>query len=835
MADPEAARPRIAVLACTIDNGYAAPVFDEIVAMAYAHEAVVLCFVHWLTEFPPRRNLVTDLLGPGSADAVLVVSLGNLVPMESIASYCDRYRPLPLCSLTLPWSEHPAVLVDNEPGMREAVRHLIEAHGRKRIAFVRGPEASVEATLRYRVYREVLAEHGIEIDPRLVSPPGWFDEGSGADHVRRLLDEQPVSFDAVACVNDGAATGALRELAARGIRVPEDVAVVGFDDIDVAPYLEPPLTTVRQPVREQARQAFELLLARARGWPWPVPAALATDLVVRESCGCSRSSAAKQPSDARSLSNAEEVVHAAEQAADAMALARTDNASLARDVARAFAADVAGGRSFTEKLEEILRDAPLVRGNAALLHDAITVLGRQVIERLEDVDGLRQRADAALHEARVFVSGIGERIPAKGAIRFGELCRRLSHLNRALAAAEDAPSLTAALAADLPSLGVGSCYVCIDEPGGVPRELSRLVLAWDARRELALPDEGIVFRRQDVVPAAMFDGDGSQVFVVHRLLPGPETGADEGDSVGHIVLGRNSSPREVGMESREGFMFHALQIQVGAAVRKLLLLERVMDERRRREEAERAHMEKEIRVARRIQEDLLPRALRVPGVELAVNVVRARERGGAYYDVIPRTDGCWIGAGDVSGEGLQTGLLMLMLQSVVGALARVGDDAAPSELARLVHTVLTESNRQRMASGEYAHLALLRYSVDGQLLHCGAAARVLLFRAKTGRTEWAAATAGGSQDAPARDVVHRLGAGDVFVVCRLGLREDGTAPWGDLEPAMERELARVGGAAPDAIGEALAEAAIDSLSPGEHHDLTLIVARHLGAANRQGP
>src|SRR5262249_18167730 len=91
---------------------------------------------------------------------------------------------------------------------------------------------------------------------------------------------------AVACVNDGAAMGVMQELGARGIVVPDDVAVIGFDDIDASRYLDSPLTTVRQPVREQARDAFLVLLARMAGAPRSENQNLPAELVVRESCGC---------------------------------------------------------------------------------------------------------------------------------------------------------------------------------------------------------------------------------------------------------------------------------------------------------------------------------------------------------------------------------------------------------------------------------------------------------------------------------------------------------------------------------------------------------------------
>src|ERR1700691_976168 len=155
-------RPRrIAVLTELLTN-YFDPVLDEVIDTAQTHGIEVLAFSHGLYEWPSSRNLVTDLPGPACVDGVLLISLGNVASVSELVSYCERYRTLPICSMTVPWTEHPCVLIDNEPGMRAAIRHLIRRHGRRRIAFVRGPDVSAEAQLRFRVYGEVLAEHGIE-------------------------------------------------------------------------------------------------------------------------------------------------------------------------------------------------------------------------------------------------------------------------------------------------------------------------------------------------------------------------------------------------------------------------------------------------------------------------------------------------------------------------------------------------------------------------------------------------------------------------------------------------------------------------------------------------
>jgi DNA-binding LacI/PurR family transcriptional regulator len=136
---------------------------------------------------------------------------------------------------------------DNLGGARTAVRHLLE-RGRRRIATIAGPPDMTAGQDRLTGYREELAGS----DRRSLVAMGDFTRESGAAATRRLLADDP-GLDAVFAASDLMALGALHALRAAGRRVPDDVAVVGFDDIDAARFADPPLTTVHQPIAEVAQ------------------------------------------------------------------------------------------------------------------------------------------------------------------------------------------------------------------------------------------------------------------------------------------------------------------------------------------------------------------------------------------------------------------------------------------------------------------------------------------------------------------------------------------------------------------------------------------------------
>jgi signal transduction histidine kinase/DNA-binding LacI/PurR family transcriptional regulator/ActR/RegA family two-component response regulator len=232
-------------------------------------------------------NPILELATTRRIDGLLLLSatLSANIRADEMTTLCDRYRTRPLMSVGVKLPGRPALVVDNQAGLRDALNHLIDVHGCRRLAFIRGPKSSHEAQQRYQVYGEVLAAHGLPLRPELVVP-GDFMPHAGEAAIATLLDDRRAEFEAVVGANDEMALAALEALQRRGMNVPGQVKVVGFDDIAAARVATPPLTTVRQPLYRLGYQATRWLLAQVRGEVVPEEATLPTELVCRQSCGC---------------------------------------------------------------------------------------------------------------------------------------------------------------------------------------------------------------------------------------------------------------------------------------------------------------------------------------------------------------------------------------------------------------------------------------------------------------------------------------------------------------------------------------------------------------------
>ncbi|GGT04720.1 LacI family DNA-binding transcriptional regulator [Streptomyces chromofuscus] len=194
------------------------------------------------------------------------------------------------------------VAVDNQLAAREVTEHLLSL-GRTRIAAIGrqdNPNANT-AHLRLAGYREALATAGIAYDERLAPATSNYHRADGARLMRQLLD-LPQPPDAVFCCNDLLALGALRTALSAGLRVPEDIAIAGFDDIEDGRYSTPTLTTIRPDKEQVARVAVEMLEfqingARSAGRRRPVPCEVTArhDLIVRESTSAGRGDGTQVP------------------------------------------------------------------------------------------------------------------------------------------------------------------------------------------------------------------------------------------------------------------------------------------------------------------------------------------------------------------------------------------------------------------------------------------------------------------------------------------------------------------------------------------------------------
>lgn len=240
---------------------------------AHNYEAVYASG-HW--ESAREERHLNSMVGRG-VDGVILIQPSI---QKEVIEHFAQFKPIVVVGYQMDNARVPSLVFDQYQGAKLAMEHLLSL-GHRRIAFIAGPQSRSDADERKRAYVDALASVGIGYDPALVESGGYVQAG-GLEAMNKLLDKE-LAITAVFAANDDSAYGAILALHRRGLRVPEDVSVVGFDDVHHSAYLVPPLTTVRQPLRQLGLETANAMVELIGGaQPKPV-LTHSLDLIVRES------------------------------------------------------------------------------------------------------------------------------------------------------------------------------------------------------------------------------------------------------------------------------------------------------------------------------------------------------------------------------------------------------------------------------------------------------------------------------------------------------------------------------------------------------------------------
>lgn len=558
--------------------------------------------------FKAQANILYDLIDAEQLDGLVIQDLMcTLLDPDEARQFYERYRPLPIVSLGRRLMEGiPRVQSGGYAGMRKAIVHLIEVHGRRRIAFVKGLPNYRPLEERYQAYVDVLAEYGLPFDPARVAVPHDAAEAEQPDWGRvalhRLLDEQKADIDALVTNDDRFAHVLLPELQVRGIRVPDDMALVSFDDEEGSHCLTPPLTTVPIPIYEMGRQATETLVAKLKGQKVldQVVDVPSDRLIVRQSCGCldprltrviagpvKRAETAK-PLAVSLAEQRENIVAEMIRAAENSVTGLTPN--WAEQLLDGFVAALStavgeeASTRFLSTLDGILRQVMAAEGDIEVWSQVLSTLRRQFLPCLGiDQAGTlsRDRAEDLWLQAQMMIGEVGQRVQAYRDLQAEQQKRILNRIGTTMATNFDVNDLADILARELPRLGISRGYLALYEhpqpyqyPQSPPR-WSRLVLAFDEEaptgsKRVKLPAGGRRFPSRQLVPPEILPQHRPYSYVVEPLF-------FQHEQIGFAVF-------DVG--PRDGAIYELLRAQISSALKGALLLQEAQQARQAAEKAD---------------------------------------------------------------------------------------------------------------------------------------------------------------------------------------------------------------------------------------------------------
>jgi signal transduction histidine kinase/DNA-binding LacI/PurR family transcriptional regulator len=400
--------------------------------------------------FEALDNIAFNLAEASRLAGLIVMSnvIGTYISNEELQEFLGRFGRSPVVSIGIDFPGLMSVRCEASGGMSSIAEHLVRSHGRKRFLFLAGPRGHPEAEAReeefLRSVSSLAPEAGVV---RMVH--GFFQEEDAYERVSRFLDSG-VTVDAIVAANDLMAVGAMRALAERGIDVPRDVSVTGFDDTEDSRFTLPPLTTVRQPTHELGRLAIRLVASRIGLAEEPAVSRPSVAFIVRESCGCPY---APGPEDSQPP---------AEGRSDDPEIGADPLVSLSEEVNR----EIREGRNPASLRRRLFE--PEIRESALL-----------VIAEAESRFMATQRRSAEQREAV------------------------LRDIEASLVASFGIEDILREIARGARELGISGCWLSIFESTGVSHEWSKLFLAADADATRILAPYGLRFRTAELVPGGL--------------------------------------------------------------------------------------------------------------------------------------------------------------------------------------------------------------------------------------------------------------------------------------------------------------------------------------------
>ncbi|MFZ5897048.1 MAG: SpoIIE family protein phosphatase [Myxococcota bacterium] len=748
-------RPRLGLFLRASAYAYQAEILAGVHEECRRREFDVYCFAGGNLSTDEPWNFAYELARAEQLDGAILVpgTMGVSHEHPRALGLVEKFRGIPLSTIGVRYPAVASVCVDNSSGVEEVTSHLIGRHKRRQLAFLSGHGA--EAEQRLSGYERSLREHSLELDRTLILS-GDFSEGAGRLAIKELLFCGRLRCDALVAANDWMALGAVYELQRRGFRVPEDVAVVGFDDVEAASFLRPPLTTIRQPTRKLGVTAVSQIAAQLAGVRKATQIVLPTTMQLRESCGCfghvavaaEQTQLTSMPPPGSLAASSRGWIQRLKQADPSFSEHLTPG--WAETLANSLIDELERGHdgAFIEALSEVL-DRAVAFGSLAVWHRVLSLLRDRCVLAVSGATQLLLRMESIFSQAHVLISDREAQAQGQRRVRKEALSRQLHEMATEAHATQDFAELERVVARHCPLLHVPSCYV-VATPS--PDESTLLV----AYQEGATPRNQARaerFSSAEVLPASVAPSE-RHTLIVHAL-------SDERQPYGYCAL-------ELG--PTEAALYKTVSELIAASMNEA---------RARRELVEqataRAVMAQEMQLLSRIHAAILPRTTSVERLEIETCLLPASGVGGDYFDVLPWARGCWLGIGDVAGHGLQSGLVMLMVQSIVSALVRQEPTMSASRLWSTLNSVLRENIRERLMQDEHVTLTVIRYTSDGRLQFAGAHEDLIVYRNRTQKCElvptpgiWA-----GIRDLSRDEIVAEsecvLEAGDVLVLYTDGL------------------------------------------------------------------
>ncbi|MBN2737461.1 MAG: SpoIIE family protein phosphatase [Spirochaetales bacterium] len=722
----------IGILSNTLQTSYQRQIVEGILNEARLLNHPILCFSGGSIGIREHRarNRVYDLASMEAVSKLLVLP-GVLLKhsAKEISIFARHFKTLPTVYIGIDVPDASKVMIDNYKGFKDLIHHVISVHNRKKLVFIKGFENNYDSDSRYQAYIDELIDSNLKLDPRLIIKDGQFALENGRRAVACLIDQRglkpAIDFDAIVAANDVMAIGAMESLLSRNIKVPQDVAVIGFDDYELGRYMDSPLSTVRQPLKNMGKIALRHLISEE---PKSKEILLEAKPIIRMSCGCDHRN---EPQKNIAMVSKEE-----QQKSQGFEKREELQKLLYQDIPWSMGSDGQYSQinSLLDDFQKLMKnpqDLDFIKhfnhyilewidNNSDVLpwHHFLDKLNQWLLEQ-SLVLGQISPVQHILNECHQSITRKIERNNTEEQEILSMYLQELSRVETRLKITLNQNELIEIIAENMAVLSIDTYHVLfLDDPHHVSQDF-RLVLSVIK----GIQQEVIIGKTrfadfEDFYSSLEYIGSQSQ----HLLVP-----VTHSHSVfGYIIY--EHSGHSLGFYAYESIADH-----IGSALMGCHLYKRSQSINTILNHTQK-ELEKEIKVANNIQKAMLPTELIHREFDLEARMETALSIGGDYYDYIPKNSKDWFIIGDVSGHGIHAGLIMMMVQTLIHHCLNQSPDIFPKELINQINPVITK-NIKRLGEPRYMTLMILSHSGNGKFTAAGMHLPLLIYRESTKSVE----------------------------------------------------------------------------------------------------
>ncbi len=554
---------RLGFILSTIHAGSALKLWHKLVDRAMQDEGAFFVFPGgklYAGDAPEKlRNDIYKLVTPLNVDGVIswASSISGSVPVAQVEDFHKQFENLPYVTIGQKVSGHPCAEFDAYTGMKELVRHFIQVHDVKKIAFIRGPETHTSAEDRFRGYKDALSEAGYEVIDNLISDPlSWYDGEQGAI---QLYEERGLipgkDFEALISASDLLTFSAVNYFKMKGIRIPKDLLVGGFNDTEESRISIPSLSTVHMPHAELGIEAYEKISNILKGMLGVTDSNLPAYPVIRESCGCVHSKI-WSASDLRAKIRSKE-----QFAGEVCRIFRLnpETANLDPMLTALFENDKSKFYDlFTQRVTTFFNnDGDLLKiFNTLSVFRSVTCLSQEYIEKI-------------IRHIAVLIPRIQERVLIEKQYKINKTNEIVTSLKNSLLLVFDRSKLILSLKEHLSKIGINTMAIILYED----ESYSTYIGGYNVADEIRLED--VRFPREYLVPDRYSSDFDRGAYIVQPLFV-------EDRSYGYIICNYSGC---------QGIVYEDLRSSVSSALQSIFLFEQTNEAKQIAEQAEFAKTE----------------------------------------------------------------------------------------------------------------------------------------------------------------------------------------------------------------------------------------------------